>query len=67
MNTYFIPEEYRECLVCKKVSSIATMLRCGHCVCSNCYCMFKNQGVNECYFCGRKMIRSTKKYIKKQN
>ena len=37
------------------------LLKCGHYICSHCYCQLKSHGFNSCSVCSKKLIRGSKK------
>ena len=49
------------CYVCLEYIDNIPLLKCNHFVCCNCYCDMKNQKLNNCLICQKKLIRGTKK------
>ena len=38
-----------------------SLLKCGHYICSHCYCDLKTHGFNNCSVCYKRLIRGSRK------
>lgn len=55
-----------KCYYCLQVEYRVPMLECGHFLCPCCFCMLKNDGINNCLRCDKILSREKKKrYIEK--
>ena len=50
-----------KCYICLEYVDRIPLLRCGHFICSECYCQMKNKKLNNCLICDKKLIRGSKK------
>lgn len=50
-----------DCYKCEKYFPDIPLLKCGHALCSECYCCLKFYKIHKCIICNKELIRGSKK------
>lgn len=60
-NIYIYYKMTQNCYRCNNYFADIPLLRCNHALCSVCYCKQKDQKLDNCFLCNKKLIRGKKK------